>query len=490
LVVVSGGLGLAVAATLVVPPALASSPDATPFPSSNVTFVGHGNGPGYGMGQWGAFGYAALDHWTYKEILDHYYSDSSHPVTLGTLSTASDAQTIHVGIEENDGQAVAVTSPAAFTVLDQEDKTIATVPAGQAARAVDSAKTGTWDVETGSGCGKGTKWKTVASGVRDPVAVPHSQSSTAPASQLLTLCEGDGTDVTFRGKIEAYDYYGAGTNYEHYSRTINEVALEQYVADVTPSESPAGWATYGGTAKAPQGEPWGYQELEAQAVAVRTYVLYSIFTGGWYGYADICDDVCQSYFAGIANESPASNLAAKDTEGEYLVQSAAPAPTEYAASSGGYTETLSYYNGVTIFTGVRDAGDNVCIGGKGTLGCNPEHTWTTSVPVSTIQAGYPSIGRLVSVKVTAKDSSGRVTDIELLGEKGNATLTGVDFIGQFGGFLSTLFQVTNGPGATTSSAFARSTTLASSAGGFGHGTRSRAGEGVPGDQLPVGLNRG
>src|ERR1039458_7214170 len=75
----------------------------TPFPSANVTFAGHGFGPGYGMGQWGAFGYAAVDHWTYHQILVHYYSDSTNPVTSATLATKPDGQLITVAIEENNG---------------------------------------------------------------------------------------------------------------------------------------------------------------------------------------------------------------------------------------------------------------------------------------------------------------------------------------------------------------------------------------------------
>jgi SpoIID/LytB domain protein len=424
--------------------AAANKPDQLPaFPASAVTFQGHGNGPGYGMGQWGAFGYAAFYHWTYQQILAHYYSDSAHPVTAATLSGAADNQTITAVDQENDGQAVVVTSPSAFTVENIFGVHQLSVAAGQAMRAVDGPKTGLWSLQTGAACGKTTSWKTVALNVRDPIAVPASQLASASSRQLLTLCRGDGTRVTFRGEIEALDYTSS-----HYSRTLDRVPLEQYVADVTPSESPAGWASYGGTTKAPQGEPWGFQELEAQAVAARTYVLYSISVGGWYGYADICDDVCQSYSHGIQYESAASTTAAADTKGLYLVQNGSPAPTEYGSSSGGYTETLSYSNGTSIFTGVPDAGDGVCIGGPGSLGCNPEHTWTASVPVGTIQGDYPSIGTLESVKVTAKDASGRVTTMQLVGQKATATLSGQQFIDQFAGFLSTLFVVTNGPGAT------------------------------------------
>ncbi len=431
------------------------------------------------MGQWGAFGYAADSHWTYQEILSHFYSDASHPVTMGKLSSASDAETISVVIEENDNYTVTETSPSSFTIVNQTGKTLASIKGGTAARAVHDATTGTWEVQTGASCASTTSWKTVASGVADPVAVPHSLSATAPASRLLTLCEGDGTHVTFRGKIEAYDYYGANTGDAHLARTLNLVPLEQYVADVTTSESPAGWAAYGGTSKSPQDRPWGFQELEAQAVAVRSYVLYSISVGGWYGYADICDDTCQAYSQGIANEKSVSRLAATDTAGEYLVQSAAPAPTEYESSSGGHTDTLAYPDGQSIFTAVSDTGDSVCRGGQSSLGCNPWHDWTASVSVATVEAAYPSIGTLVSVKVTAKDVSGRVVSLELSGEKGSETLTGVAFIDKFAGFYSTLFQVTDGPGST-----AQAPLRLSPADG-----PSRLSGHSPGGQLPVALPR-
>ena len=67
--------------------------------------------------------------------------------------------------------------------------------------------------------------------------------------------------------------------------------LEQYVADTVPGESPSSWASLGGAG--PQGMNWGFQELEAQAVAVRSYVLANL--GGYGGYADTCDLTCQTY---------------------------------------------------------------------------------------------------------------------------------------------------------------------------------------------------
>ena len=75
------------------------------------------------------------------------------------------------------------------------------------------------------------------------------------------------------------------------ARSVNTLPLEQYVADTVPGESPSGWASLGGAG--PQGMNWGFQELEAQAVAVRSYVLANL--GGYGGYADTCDLTCQTY---------------------------------------------------------------------------------------------------------------------------------------------------------------------------------------------------
>ena len=57
------------------------------------------------------------------------------------------------------------------------------------------------------------------------------------------------------------------------------------MADTVPGESPSSWGSLGGAG--PQGMNWGFQELEAQAVAVRSYVLADL--GGYGGYADTCD---------------------------------------------------------------------------------------------------------------------------------------------------------------------------------------------------------
>ena len=57
----------------------------------------------------------------------------------------------------------------------------------------------------------------------------------------------------------------------------------------------------------PQGQPWGFQQSEAQTVAARSYVEASPL--GYGGYADTCDQFCQSY-PGMRWETASSLLAA------------------------------------------------------------------------------------------------------------------------------------------------------------------------------------
>lgn len=447
-VLLVGVAGLATGSAGASSPVLVSAKP-VPFPSKEVTFTGHGFGPGYGLGQWGAFGLAAAHHFTYQQILANYYSDTAHPVTDAKLSGKADDAIVSVVVEENDNHPVTVTSPSAFTYSSATGKTVATIPAGDAGRAVEisehGALTGLWEIETAPSC-TAKSWKTVVASVSDPTAVPASLQATAPTKDLLTLCRADRLDVTYRGRLEAYDYHGANTGGKHLERTLSLVSIEEYVADVTPGESPSGWGTYGAAKSEPQGEPWGFQELEAQAIASRTYLLYSIASGGWYGYADICDDVCEYYSDGVEWESPLSDLAVRDTAGQYLVQDKLPAPTEYSASDGGYTEALSYWNGKSIFDAAKDVGDSVCIT-KQSLACNPWHTWSTAVSVAAVEKAFPAVGTLVSVAVSSTDRSGRVTALAIVGEKGTASVSGVSFQEDFA-FPSSMFVVTDGPGAT------------------------------------------
>ena len=160
---------------------------------------------------------------------------------------------MRVALTANDGNTVIVTSGSPFSVAG----TSISVSAGQAVL-MGPVGGGVWTVAVGPGCGG--PWSARAK-LSDPTAQPGSDPGLGDpqtTSKALQLCQIGG-NLTVRGSIEAtYNSDGA-------ARTVNVLPLEQYVAGVVPNESPAGWGSLGGPG--PLGRPWGFQELEAQAVA-------------------------------------------------------------------------------------------------------------------------------------------------------------------------------------------------------------------------------
>jgi SpoIID/LytB domain protein len=407
---VAVSLCVAVAATTGSVVALvASSVPASAYPSGSVAFEGHGYGHGHGMGQWGALG-DALAGTGYQSILDSSYGGTS----LTGLTPAQDATQISVVMTENNGNSVIVTSASAFTVGS------VSAAAGTAVL-MTPAPGGLWDVSQGPSCA-GPWPSTIMSDQPSLTAVPGG-----PA--LLQLCQAGGS-ISMHGTIEAT--YNTGTPAS--PRTVNTLPLEQYVADVVPSESPAGWGTLGGAG--PQGQAWGFQELEAQAVAVRSYVMAGL--GSYGDYADTCDLDCQTY-RGTLNENALTDQAASDTVGQVMESNGVVAATQYSSSTGGYTNPGA-------FPAVPDSGDAVCVPGA----CNPNHTWTASVPVATIESTWPQLGTLQSIQITGRngygDWGGRVTAMTLIGSGQKVSLTGDAFAAGVG-LKSDWFTTTTSLGA-------------------------------------------
>ncbi len=288
---------------------------------------------------------------------------------------------------------------------------------------------GTWAVDTGPGCAG--PWTQVLTTQTTPTASPVSGG-------LLELCVASYSPIV-RGTLTAL-YNSLGQ-----ARTVNTVPLEQYVADTVPGESPSGWGSLGGAG--PQGMSWGFQELEAQAVAVRSYVLANL--GGYGGYADTCDLTCQTY-RGTEYETATSVAAADDTAGQVMVMpSGQIATTEYSASTGGYTSSS---NQQSPFTAVPDDGDAVCISGA----CNPNHQWTSSVSYGAIQAAWPQIGTFTGFPASTADPGhpfdalfGRVDTITIQGSAQTITIPGTEFYVDLN-LKSDLFSVTSTSGGTVS----------------------------------------
>ncbi len=407
--------------------ALAPASPAAAYPGPNVLLTGHGFGAGAGMGQWGALGYA-LDGLTYPQILSTYYGTLSAGgnTTEGALPNGwNDATTlVTVAMTSNAGNDVIVTSNSPFSVDGSP------LAAGWGAL-FQLIAPGDWDVYTSSGgCGGNGNWALTppTTGVAIPTATPGSEpfpSDGNLANEALQLCELP-SNIAVRGSLE-------GTvNSADAARTVNVLPLGLYVADVTPSESPASWGALGAGA--------GLQELEAQAVAVRSYVMSTYGSlQGYFGYADICDSTaCQDY-PGIANENMVTDTAVTATANvAVLMPGDTVARTTYSSSTGGYSA------GGT-FAAVADLGDSVCVPGA----CNSHHTWQTQVPVTAVDSAYPQIGTLQSIGVSQRnnlgDLGGRVLQMTLQGSAGSVTITGDTFASQFAqyGLQSNWFAVTS-----------------------------------------------
>jgi SpoIID/LytB domain protein len=339
-----------------------------------------------------------------------------------------DSTNVRIDMTENDGLDVIVQASGGGVSAPG-------VPSAAAVRFHQTA--GTWEVDTGSGCAG--PWSEVSANQSSPTA--------APVGGLLTLCVAGGSPTVHGTLTALYNSLGQ-------ARSVNTLPLEQYVADTVPGESPSSWASLGGAG--PQGMDWGFQELEAQAVAVRSYVLANL--GGYGGYADTCDLTCQTY-RGTEYETATSVAAANDTAGQVMVMpSGAIATTEYSSSTGGYTSSAA--SGQSPFTAVPDDGDAVCVAGA----CNSNHHWTTSVSTATIQATWPQIGTFNGFGGAKTDpgqpddfSFGRVDTITLDGTAESITIPGTEFSGQLG-LLSDLFTAAQSGG-----------TVSITGQGWGHG---------------------
>jgi SpoIID/LytB domain protein len=385
---------------------LAPASPAAAYPTANVVLTGHGYGHGIGMGQWGSLGYAIgqdpgaspAGNWTYTQILDHYYGNTS----LQTLGTAPAPASIHSG-----NVMVAMTEVNGDDMIATAEAGTLNYPGGTATAVLFRlVAPNNYTIFTSGGCGGQGGWSQVATGVNNPTAA-------ATNGGPVVLC---GPNLELHGTLTA-EATSTGQ-----ARTVNTLPLEQYVADVAPSESPSTWANLGGPG--PQGLMWGFQQSEAQTVAARSYVEASPL--GYGGYADTCDQTCQSY-PGMKYESLTSIAAAMDTAGQVMVNNGTStvADTEYSASSGGYSTGDQ-------FPAVPDAGDGICVSSSV---CNTHHTWTASVPVSSIQSTFPQIGTLDAVTVTQRnglgDLGGRVQMMTLSGSSGSVSITGNTFAADF-----------------------------------------------------------
>ena len=328
---------------------------------------------------------------------------------------------MRVAITENDGNTVIVTSGSPFTVSAGS-----TPPAGQAVL-MSPVPAAVGPVRR-SGCAA-ARGAAVATGVANPTAVAqHRPRPRRPEH---------------RRQRRSSSARSAGTSpCGARSRRPTTPTAQPAPSTSSPSSStspawcptsrrPAGERSGGA---GPQGQPWGFQELEAQAVAARSYVMAG---------PRLLRRVRRHLrplparpIGASLNESPVTDLADQDTAGQVMEFPAGRwPPPSTRRRPGGYTAAGT-------FPAVPDAGDSVCVPGA----CNPNHTWTASVPVSTIESTWPQLGTLESITITGRngfgDWGGRVTGADPgRAPSSNVSLTGDGFAAALG-LKSDWFTVT------------------------------------------------
>lgn len=408
---------------MVVPAVPAMSAHATaPSPAAAntvVTLDGAGNGHGYGLSQWGAYGYAVDHGWNATQILDHYYGGT----VSGTVPTST---VIVVRLQNLDNAQTAVVSATGGLVVDG----VAGGPwKSVVAREVSPLVYSVWarsdaQVCPGAADSLAAGWTQVAASVATQVNIRTQVDATTTTNygDLPAACEPGGTIRSYRGFIRAVnDANGA-------NRTVNEVPLEQYLRAVIAKEMSPSWATAGGGK--------GAFALQAQAVAARSYALAETR----YSYARTCDMVCQ-YYAGAATRSsasattftrveyPATDTAVLATAGVVRRVGSVDGPiayTMFAASTGGWT--AAGVGSLLPFPAVIDEGDDTPL--------NPNYRWSTTLTGSAITAKYPEIGVFDSITVLTRNGlgewGGRVLTVRISGASSSVTVTGDQFKSKFG----------------------------------------------------------
>jgi stage II sporulation protein D len=248
----------------------------------------------------------------------------------------------------------------------------------------------------------------------------------------LTLEPVDGNliswdNTSYRGALR---FTAKGNNFE----IINVVDLESYLRGVVAAEMPGSWPL---------------EALKAQAVAARTYVLYSMQPSETY---DICATTdCQKY-SGVAKEHPASDQAVYETAGQVLTYNGAFAKTYFHADSGGVLASPKEVWGGTV--DYLPAHNDVAYE-------TPHRNWEKTLESSTVEnmlAAYgKNVGAVSAMRILSYTASGRVWELEVTGATGSVTLSGTSLTKMLRdmGLKSTRFLMTG--------------SLSMVGSGFGHG---------------------
>ncbi len=204
---------------------------------------------------------------------------------------------------------------------------------------------------------------------------------------------------------------------------INELDLEEYLYGVLKNEVD------------PQ---WPAEALKAQAVASRTWALYSLNRFALEGY-DVRATTESQVYNGVTAEDPRTTAAVDATRGEIMTYQGRPIFAAYHSDSGGSTESSELVWGGTSYPYLKGVADPYSMGA-------PRHDWTVRMDLATFENRVRRSGRMITnvtgIEVAEATPSGRAALLRVSGAHGVLLLKGAELRAVLGPDLrSTLFTV-------------------------------------------------
>ncbi len=227
-----------------------------------------------------------------------------------------------------------------------------------------------------------------------------------PVKKLVIQASRDATILinnhSFRGDITLIR-----TDDNHLT-AVNSINIEDYIKGVMYHEV---------------SHHWPMEALKAQAVAARTYALYSMSNSASKPY-DVTNDIYSQVYGGKESERYRTGLAVERTAGEILTFNGKILPAYFHATCGGMTEDAGELWGIDILP----------LKGVPCMFCqnSPHMHWKKNFRLKDIQDALNRKGLKISlikdIGIVDRNRSGRINNIKIVDrDGGELIIKGKDF---------------------------------------------------------------
>jgi len=216
-----------------------------------------------------------------------------------------------------------------------------------------------------------------------------------PVGKTKIIVLINGQKYRYRGDIEVdIDKVSRKLN------IINIISMEEYLYGVLKKEISSQWPA---------------EALKAQAIASRTFAIFTINMNKYIdkGY-NICATTNSQAYGGVNHEDTLTNRAVDETRGLVMVYNGKPINAVYHSDSGGYTEDSENVWGsyMPYLRSVKSIFEEKV--------SSPHHTWEYSINEKNLteklqEEGY-KIDSVASIKIAKKSETGRINELAFTSE--------------------------------------------------------------------------